>query len=198
MAPFIVKELLRKAVRKRKDILIMSVGGVLGNEKLLDAAAKKGIRVIMPSGAISGIDALKAAKKTGIESVTITTRKPPKSLSNIKYLTDKGVDVSAVSGETVLFEGNVTDAVKAFPKNINVSALLALAGIGPEKTKVKIVTSPEYTRNVHEIEIRGSAGTVLTRTENVPSEKNPGTSYLAVLSAKSALDQYFSTVQIGS
>lgn len=198
VSPDLAKTVLEKAVESGKDVLLMSIGGVLGEERLLDAARKKGIKVILPSGAISGIDALKAAKIGGLESVTITTRKPPESLKGTPYLENRGIDVGLIKNETVLFEGNAEDAIKAFPKNINVSAILSLAGIGPRKTMVRIISSPRYTKNTHEIEIRGRSGTIFTRTENVPSPENPKTSYLAVLSAIASLREYFDTVKIGT
>jgi len=197
-APSVVEGLLEKAVEKRKDIMIMSIGGVLGNAELLKDARKQGIRVMLPSGAISGIDALKAAKVAGIDSVTITTRKPPISLKGAPYLADKGIEIDKIKGETVIFEGSAADAIKAFPKNINVSVLLSLAGIGAQKTRVRIITSPEYTRNTHEVEVKGRSGVITARTENVPSPQNPKTSYLAVLSAIAALSEYFDTVRIGT
>lgn len=196
--PQTAAEVLIMAVAAHKDVMIMSVGGVLGNEHLLTAAEQAGVRVIIPSGAIAGIDAIKAARIAGIESATLTTRKSPKSLKGAPYLAQNGIDMDKITGETVIFEGTAADAVKGFPKNINVSALLSLAGIGAQKTKVRIVASPEYTRNIHEIEVKGKAGTIFTRTENVPSPDNPGTSYLAVLAAATALREYFQTVRIGS
>ena len=198
VSPSVAGGLLRKAIQKKKDILIMSIGGLLGNEPLLREAGQKGIRVILPSGAVAGIDALKAAKTAGIDEVTITTRKPPGSLKGAPYLVEKGIETDILTGETLVFEGNAAGAVKAFPKNINVSALLSIAGIGAEKTKVRIVTSPEYTRNSHEIVIKGKCGTIVTRTENIPSPENPRTSYLAVLSAVASLKGYFDTVRIGT
>ncbi len=197
-SPAAVPEVFKAALARRKDIMIMSIGGVLGNEKLLDSAREKGARVMLPSGAISGVDALKASAVAGLESVTITTRKPPRSVKGAPYLSEKGTDVDAIKEETVIFEGNALEAIKGFPKNVNVSALLSLAGIGPERTKVRIVVSPEYTRNTHEIEIVSGAGKVFTRTENLPSPSNPKTSYLAALSAITSLRDYFDTVRIGT
>ncbi|MFQ5952709.1 MAG: aspartate dehydrogenase domain-containing protein, partial [Candidatus Omnitrophota bacterium] len=137
-------------------------------------------------------------RQAGIESVTITTRKPPKSIKGAPYLSENNIDVEGIKEETVIFEGNALDAIKGFPKNINVSALLSIAGIGPEKTRVKIVVSPEYTRNTHEIEVKSKAGTIKTRTENVPSPDNPKTSYLAALAAIASLRGYFDSIKIGT
>ena len=193
-----VPELLKKVVESGKDIMIMSIGGLLGSEDLLAAAEKKKVKVLLPSGAIAGLDAIKASKVAGIKNVTLTTRKPPKSLKGAPYLSKKKIDVENITGETVVFEGNVKEAVKGFPKNVNVSALLSLADIGAEKTKVKIVVSPEYTKNMHEIEMESNAGKVFTRSENVSFPENPKTSYLAALAAITALNGYFKNVRIGT
>jgi aspartate dehydrogenase len=196
--PKIVGEVLQAVVSRKKDVMIMSVGGLLGNESALENARSSDIKVLVPSGAIAGIDAIKAAEKAGIESVTITTRKAPKSIKGAPYLLEKSIDVDEIEKETVIFEGNALEAVKGFPKNINVSALLSIAGIGPEKTRVRIVVSPEYTRNTHEVEVSGKSGRITTRTENVPSPINPKTSYLAALAAIESLRGYFDPVRVGT
>ena len=198
VSPSIAKEVLKLAVENNTDIMIMSIGGLLGEEKALQEASEKKVNVMLPSGAIAGVDAVKAAKIAGIDTVTLTTRKPSKSIKGAPYLESNKIDVDAIKGETVIFEGNALQAMEAFPKNVNVSATLSLAGIGPEKTTVKIIVSPEYTRNSHEIKLEGAAGTVITRTENVPSPQNPKTSYMAALSAIAALKGYFNTVRVGT
>ncbi|MFH1836834.1 MAG: aspartate dehydrogenase domain-containing protein [Candidatus Omnitrophota bacterium] len=194
----VVGIILRKIIDQQKDAMFMSIGGLLGQEKLLEEAEEKGIKIILPSGAISGIDALKAAKISGITSVKIITRKPPKALSGAPFIVEKGIDLEKIKEETVIFEGNALEAMKGFPKNINVSALLSLAGIGPEKTLVKIVSSSEYTKNSHEIIVESKAGSFTARTENAPSPNNPKTSYLAALAAMAAVNGYFSSVRIGT
>ena len=194
----VVPELLKNVTEKEKDLMVMSIGGLLGSERLLEEAEEKGIRVLLPSGAIAGVDALKAAKIAGIESVTLTTKKAPKSIKGAPYLDEKGIDVEGIKEDTVVFEDSAVEAVKAFPKNVNVSALLSIAGIGADDTKVKIVVSPELKRNVHEIEIKGSSGTVTIRAENVPFPENPKTSYLAALAAMASLSGYFKTVRLGT
>lgn len=191
-------KIVEKCVRNKRDCLIMSVGGLLGRERLLEKADEKGVKIYIPSGAVCGIDALKAASVGKIVSVTLTTRKPPKGLEGAPYLADKGIDVSAIVGETVIFEGNAADAVKGFPANVNVSAVLSLAGIGAANTRVRIVTSPDYKKNVHEVEITGDSGRITTRTENVPSESNPKTSALAVYSAIATLEGIVRSVRIGT
>lgn len=198
VSPKIVPDIIKAALEQRKDVMVMSVGGLLSDLGLLEKAREKGTRILLPSGAIAGIDGLKAAKIGGLESVTITTRKSPKSIKGAPYLEENSIDVDAISGEEVVFEGTALEAIKGFPKNVNVSAILSIAGIGPEKTRVKIVVSPEYTKNTHEIEMVGAAGTIFTRAENVPSPQNPKTSYLAALAAMASLDGYFDTVRVGT
>ncbi|MFH1798238.1 MAG: aspartate dehydrogenase [Candidatus Omnitrophota bacterium] len=197
-SPEAVRGLLKEVFARKKDIMIMSVGGLLGNEGFIDEARKKGLRLMLPSGAIAGIDGLKSAAIAGIESVTLITRKGPKSIKGAPFLLENHIDAEKITKETVIFEGSAAEAVKGFPKNINVSALLSIAGVGAEKTKVKIVVSPEYTKNIHEIEIKSKAGIITTRSENVPSPENPKTSYLAALAAIASLKGYFDTVQIGT
>ena len=111
---------------------------------------------------------------------------------------EKNIDIHSIKAEEVLFSGSPLEAVKGFPKNINVASVLNLAGIGAKKTKVRIVTSPTYTKNTHEIEITGDFGRITTRTENVPSKKNPKTSALAILSAIATLKGIVESVKIGT
>ncbi|MFH1190169.1 MAG: aspartate dehydrogenase [Candidatus Omnitrophota bacterium] len=191
-------DIVEKCVKAKKGCLVMSVGGLLGREELLKAAAANGVRIYIPSGAVCGIDALKAAAVGKITSVTLTTRKPPKGLEGAPYLVKNGIDVRAIKEETVVFEGSAGEAVRGFPANVNVSAVLSLAGIGAERTKVRIVTSPDYTKNIHEVEITGDSGTITTRTENVPSAANPKTSALAIYSAIATLEEIVKSVRIGT
>lgn len=190
--------ILEKCIRANKDCLLMSVGGLIGKENLLKSASEKGIRVYIPSGAICGIDGLRSASSGNIETVTLTTKKPPKGLEGAPYLINNKIDLSSLNGETVVFDGTAAEAVKGFPKNVNVCAILSLAGIGARRTRVRIVSSPGQERNIHEIEITGSFGRINTRTENVPSQANPRTSALAVFSAIATLRGIASSVRIGT
>jgi len=193
-----VKDMLLLAYKNSTDIMIMSVGGVLGNEDLLKKLDKSNIKVYMPSGALAGIDAIKAAGCAGISSVTLVTRKPPKGLEGAFYIEKNKIDLKKIKKETVVFSGNVNEAVKGFPKNINVSAILSLAGIGAKDTHIKIVVVPGSTTNSHEIIAQGVFGKIVTRTENVPSPTNPKTSYLASLSAIATLKGIVKNIKIGT
>ena len=188
-------------LRSKKELMIMSVGA-LGDEKLLDSIKKEaervGKKVHVPSGAISGIDGIKAAKIAGIEEVTLTTRKPAKTLASSAYVREYGIDLTKIKKPTVIFEGPAREAVKAFPESVNVAATLSLAGVGFNKTKVRVVADPSLDRNVHEIHVKGKAGEFITEAKNMPSPDNPRTSYLAALSAIRTLRNLTETIQVGT
>jgi aspartate dehydrogenase len=186
-------------IKSKKELMIMSVGA-LGDEKLLEnlkkEAERAGKKVHVPSGAILGIDGIKAAKIAGIEEATLTTRKPAKTLASSAYVQKRGLDLA--KKPTVVFEGPAREAVKAFPESVNVAATLSLAGVGFDKTKVRIVADPSLDRNVHEIRVKSKAGEFMTVARNVPSPDNPRTSYLAALSAIRTLRNLAENVKIGT
>ena len=190
--------ILEECIKRGKSCMMMSVGGLLGNEGLLKRAEENDIKVYIPSGALCGVDGLKAASAGNIDSVVLTTRKPPQALAGAPYLNGKKIDLASIKGETVIFEGTASEAVKGFPQNVNVSAVLSVAGIGAKNTKVRIVTSPEYKTNTHEVEIKGDFGHITTRTANLPSRSNPKTSAMAVFSAIATLDGIASSVRVGT
>ncbi|MDD3087686.1 MAG: aspartate dehydrogenase [Candidatus Omnitrophica bacterium] len=182
-----------------KSVMIMSVGGIVKGFKALSRlAVRNNCRIYIPSGAISGIDALKAANIGKIRKVTLTTTKNPSGFKGVKYVQDKGIDLNRIKGEKVLFCGKAKDAVRYFPQNINVAAVLSLSGIGIANTKVRIIASPKALRNIHEIKIESAAGDISTRTENILHPDNPKTSYLAVLSAVATLKRILEPVVIGT
>ena len=183
------------------DLMVMSVGAfsdaeLLGNLK--DLALRNRCRIYIPSGAVAGIDGIKSAKIGGIESVVLTTRKPPSGFSGAPYVEAHGIDLSSLSEETLLFEGSAADAVQAFPANVNVAGTISLAGIGYEDTVVRIIADPGTTRNVHEIEVKGEFGVLTVKNENLPSPMNPKTSYIAVLSAIATLKKLTEPVWVGT
>lgn len=192
-------DIAKNCLGHKRDIMIMSVGGVVGRFKeLRRLSAKSNARVYIPSGAISGIDALKAAAIGKIKSVTLTTRKNPVSFQGVDYVKKKGIKLDKITKDKILFSGPAKIAVKYFPQNINVAAVLSIAGIGEEGTKVKIIASPGIKKNIHEIEVVSDAARISTRTENILHPDNPKTSYLAVLSAVATLKQILEQVKIGT
>lgn len=168
-----------------KDLMIMSVGALADSgflAELLQAAAKRGCRIYVPTGAIAGIDAIRSVRHL-LESVTLTTTKSPKALAGAPFFETNKVELKDITKSTVIYEGAAADAVKSFPANVNVAAVLSLAGIGVDKTKVRIVADPQATTNQHEILATGGFGEIRITVNNVPSPGNPKTSFLAVLSA---------------
>ena len=191
-------QLVRQALLAKKDVLVMSVGKFIEGESILKLAQKQGVRVLIPSGAIAGVDAIKAASLRRIDRITLTTRKPIYGFADNTYVQERRINLSQIKKETILFDGNVREAVKRFPQNINVAATIALASHAKDKLRIRIATSPEFKVNSHEIEVVGEFGRLTTKTENVVCPDNPKTSYLAVLSAVRTLKEYFQGVKIGT
>lgn len=172
-------------LQNKKDLMIMSVGALL-DESILDVILE-GCKdyqrsVYLPSGAILGLDGIRAVKDE-LESVTLVTTKSPRSLKGAKFFETSNIDIDKIEKETIIFDGDAQEAVKLFPANINVAALLSLAGLGSTKTKVRIVADPKTDKNTHEIIAQGKFGKFSIKVENVPSQTNPKTSRLAILSA---------------
>lgn len=192
-------QVAKKSILRKKNILIMSIGGIISKaNELFDLARKNNCFVYLPSGAICGLDGLKASSLAGIKKVILITRKPPKALEGAQYIKKNKIDLKKINKETIIFKGNAISAIKEFPQNINVAGLLSIAGMGAKKTQVQIVTSPKFKLNSHKIIIESKAGNIETLCENVAFKENPKTSYLAALSAMAVLKGMFDTVKIGN
>ena len=181
-----------------RDLMVLSVGGLIGVlDEWAKLAGEHACRILVPSGAIAGLDGMKGAREGTIASVTMETRKPPRGLAGAPYVVQHGIDLDAIRDETLIFEGVAAEAVKAFPANVNVVAALSLAGIGPERTRIKIFAVPGQERNQHRIIIEGEFGRLRIEVENVPSE-NPRTGKLSYLSAIAMLRELGAPVRVGS
>ncbi len=167
-----------------KELVVLSVGALLKPEvkPLLD---KHWSRIHVPSGALAGLDAVKAMALIGVDRVELTTRKHPSKLADTPYVKSRGLDLSRLEKPLVVFEGTAAEAVEAFPRSLNVAAALALASNAP--VYVKVVADPSAERNIHEVTVYSEASTLFLRVENVPHPDNPRTSYLAALSVVSLL-----------
>ncbi len=190
--------ILRQALEARKSVIAMSVGKLLNASSLFRLAQNNHCHLLLPSGAVAGIDAVKAASLASIRKITLTTRKPPAGFLGNDYLSRRKINPAEIKKETVLYQGGVDMAVKLFPQNINVAATLALASRAKDKITVRIMTSPDYVNNSHEIEVVGDFGRITTRTDNMVCPGNPKTSYLAVLSGIQALKQYSEGMFVGT
>lgn len=189
-----------KILHSGKDLMVMSVGA-FADDKLLEevtqAAQKTSRKIIIPSGAVTGIDTIKAVSEL-IDEITLITTKHPLSLKGSPFFTQKGIVPEEIGEETVLFEGTAREAVKLFPANVNVAAVISLAGTGWDRTTVKIVADPSINRNIHQIRATGGFGEIVTISRNVKSPENPKTSYLAALSAIKTLKNMESSITIGT
>ena len=183
----VVGDVLEAAIRHHTDCLIMSVGGLMAHPELLAEARESNIQVRIPSGALCGLDGIRAAMEAGLHRVTLTTRKPPKGLAGAPYLIENEIDLDKLTEATVIFEGTALDAVKAFPANVNVAGALSLIGIGAVETSVRVIADPTATENTHEVFAEGAFGRLQTITTNMPSPRNAKSSYLASLSASAEL-----------
>ncbi|OGX07817.1 MAG: hypothetical protein A2Z88_08615 [Omnitrophica WOR_2 bacterium GWA2_47_8] len=192
------RDIIFKSIKAKRHVLAMSVGKLLKAKDLCNFAERQKVHLLLPSGAIAGIDAVKAASLAKIHEILLTTRKPPSGFTNNRHIQEKGIDLSKITEETVLFDGDVDTAVKLFPQNINVAATLALASKVPGKIRIRIITSPKFTINSHEIDVTGDFGRITSKTENVVCPDNPKTSYLAVLSGIQTLKQFCHSINIGT
>ena len=195
-----VRGVALSVLQNRRDLMIMSSGALLDEsvfDVLQDACAEFNRTIYLPSGAIAGIDAIKSVKSE-LESVSLVTTKPPASLASAPFVIESKTDLLSIKKPITIFEGKAVDAVRGFPTNINVAALLAIAGLGA-KTHVKIIADPFATENSHEIKAIGSFGTISISVHNKPDAQNPKTSRMAVLSAIQCLRQICSSgVNLGT
>lgn len=175
---------LNPIILLKKDILVMSVGAFANPDffsEVIKNVEKNDINLYVPSGAIAGIDAIKSVRNS-ISYVTLTTTKNPDSLKDSPFFKKTNLTLDSIKKRTLIFEGSAIEAVQNFPANVNVAALLGLASIGVEKTKVNVIADPSLRINKHEIKVIGKFGELIVRVKNVPSDTNPKTSYLAILS----------------
>ncbi|MCM8776355.1 MAG: DUF108 domain-containing protein [Candidatus Omnitrophica bacterium] len=191
-------QVAKEALQQHKQVLILSVGGLLESKGWKNALRRSHGRLWIPSGAIAGIDGLVAAKEAGISRVKIITKKPPAGLKEAPYFWKRKFPELRGTKAYCVFRGSADEAVRGFPQNVNVAATLSLAGIGSQKTQVEIWTSRSYKTNQHEILIEGKSGRIRITTQNVPAPGNPKTSALALYSAIAVIRRIISTVRIGT
>jgi aspartate dehydrogenase len=175
-------------LRSGVDLLVISVGALADAalfERLRSAAQASGRRILLPAGAIGGVDAIAAMRMGGLETVRYRSRKPPVAWRGTPA--EKVVDLGTLAKPAVLYRGNAREAALLYPQNANVAAAIAIAGLGFERTEVELVADPAAPGNVHEIEVAGAAGRFAIELQGKPSRSNPKTSALAALSVARAL-----------
>jgi aspartate dehydrogenase len=194
----VFREVAEPAVRAGRIFMPVSVGQLLEQGDLIDLAERTGARIIVPTGALLGLDAVRAAAEGAIRSITMVTRKPPKGLVGAPYLERHGIDLEGLNEPLKVFEGSARDGARGFPANVNVAAALSLAGIGPERTRLEIWADPHITRNTHRIVVEADAARFEMQIENVPTEENPRTGKITALSVIAALRRLTATLCVGS
>lgn len=189
--------IMEPAIARGRIAVPLSVGALLDRGDLIEKAKQTGARIIAPTGALLGLDAVRAAAEGTIHSVKMVTRKPPAGLKGAPYLEQNKIDVDLIKTPTKIFDGSARDGARGFPANVNVAAALSLAGIGPDKTRLEIWADPTVTRNTHTIELDADSVRVTMTTENVPSE-NPRTGRNTPLSVIACLRGLTSTLKVGT
>jgi aspartate dehydrogenase len=186
------------AIEAGRILVPASVGALLPRLHLVRRAQATGARIVVPTGALLGLDAVRAAAEGRVDSITIVTRKPPGGLVGAPYLVQHDIDVTHLAEPKCVFTGNAFDAAAGFPANVNVAAALALAGIGPARTRVEIWADPGVTRNMHTIQVEAEAARFTMTIENVPSDENPRTGKLTTLSVLACLRGLVAPLKVGS
>ena len=193
----VVPNLVRSAFLKKKGAMVISVGALIANSDLIELARDTNCRLLMPSGAIIGLDGIKSAAVGRIDRVVMESRKAPEALEGAPHIVDNSINLWSLNEETVIFEGNAREACVGFPANLNVSAAVSFAGIGPDATTVKMIASPGLQRNCHDIEVEGEFGLMRIHLENIPGE-NPKTGKLTAMSIIRTIQQEVDPVRLGT
>ena len=196
-----VREHLVSLLASGVSVVVLSAGA-LSDDKLRGAAETaargSGALLYVPSGGIGGMDALKGALAAGVDEVTIEVAKPPAAWKGIAYVESLRIDLAALAARTTLFEGPARGGVPLFPQNVNIAAVLSLAGIGFDRTRMRVVADPGLKVNTHTIDVRGASGRFKVVFENIPAPENPKTSFLACYSVLAALRELGSKTRYGT
>jgi aspartate dehydrogenase len=193
----LIERVCRPMLEAGKRVMVLSAGALLPRPELIELAKVRGGQIIVPTGALLGLDAVTAAAEGRITLVRMITRKPPAGLRGAPYLEQNGISVEGLNEAKRVFQGSARDAAAGFPANVNVAAALSLAGIGPDRTMVEIWADPGVDRNCHAIEVEADAARFTLSIENVPSE-NPKTGRITALSVVAALRKLHAPLRIGT
>lgn len=194
----VFREIAEPAIRAGRIFMPSSVGQLLIHADLIELAKATRARILVPTGALLGLDAVRAAAEGTIRSVRMVTRKPPAGLDGAPYLVENAISLVGLKAPLKVFDGTARDGARGFPANVNVAAALSLAGIGPDRTHLEIWADPTIGRNTHFIEVEGDEARFSMTIENVPSAENPRTGMLTPLSVIAALRALTSTLKVGS
>ena len=191
-------DVARPAVDRGRVFLPISVGALLRHMDLVDRARETGAQIVVPTGALIGLDAVRAAAEGEISEVRLVTRKPPGGLAGAPYLEQNGISMEGLTEALKVFDGTARDGAIGFPANVNVAAALSLAGIGPDRTRLEIWADPEVKRNMHSITVDADSARFTMTIENVPTEENPKTGKITALSVIAALRRLTAPMTAGT
>jgi aspartate dehydrogenase len=192
-----VRSIVAPFVSSGKTAVVLSAGALLDHEDLIELAKRHGGQIVVPTGALIGLDAVTAAAVGTIHSVRMVTRKPPGGLTGAPYVVDNNIDLAHITEPRKIFDGTARDAARGFPANVNVAAALSLAGIGPDRTTIEIWADPTVTRNMHRIEVESDSARFSMSIENIPSE-NPKTGRITALSVIACLRKLRAPLRVGT
>lgn len=193
----VLERICRPMLEAGKHVMVLSAGALLPRPELVELAKRRGAQIIVPTGALLGLDAVAAAAEGRIHSVRMVTRKPPRGLAGAPYLEANGISVEGLNAPKRVFAGSAREGAAGFPANVNVAAALSLAGIGPDRTVMEIWADPSVDRNCHMIEVDSDSARFTLSIENVPSE-NPRTGRITALSVLAALRKLHAPLRVGS
>jgi aspartate dehydrogenase len=193
----LVRSIVAPFVSRGKTAVVLSAGALLENEDLIELAKQNGGQIVVPTGALIGLDAMTAAAEGKILSVRMVTRKPVTGLAGAPYLVQNNIDIERITEPLRIFEGTAREAAKGFPANLNVAVALSLAGLGPDRTTLEIWADPALTRNVHRVEVESDSARFSMLIENIPSE-NPKTGRITALSVIAYLRKQHSALRVGT
>ena len=191
-------EIAEPAIEAGRIFVTVSCGALLDRMDLVERAKVTGARIVVPSGALLGLDAVRAAAEGTIRSVRMVTRKPPASLAGAPYLEAKGIDLTGLHEPLRIFQGTAREGARGFPANVNVAAALSLAGIGPDETQLEIWADPALTRNTHHVMVEADSARFELKIESVPSEENPRTGMITPLSVLATLRGLAAPLKVGT
>ncbi|WP_306143437.1 aspartate dehydrogenase [Roseibium sp. MMSF_3412] len=190
--------LARPVLENGKVLVALSASQLLGRDDLIDLAAGAGGRILVPSGAMLGLDAIKAVSQGKITSITIETRKPVAGLVNAPYLHKNGLDLAGITEAVCILAGSVTEVAREFPANVNVAAALSLAGIGPNRSRMEIWADPALNRNMHTVRVASDSSDFTMQIQNRPSVENPATGRITPQSVIALLKDLTAVMRIGT
>jgi aspartate dehydrogenase len=197
LPPQLFRSVGLSVIDRGKIFMPLSVGQLLDNWDLVERAKKTGARILAPTGALLGLDAVRAAAEGTIHSVTMVTRKPPSGLEGAPYLVERGISLKDLKAPAKIFDGSAREGARGFPANVNVAAALSLAGIGPDKTRLEIWADPALSRNTHRIEVDADTARFSMAIEGIPSE-NPRTGRIVPFSVIAALRGLVAEIKVGT